>query len=68
MARFFILYDARARDGDTLESSILCTAQSEVDIAVCNELFADQEAVWFEYDQHETALSNERRRADLDPE
>jgi len=67
-AKMFLLYDGRARAGDTDDASVLDTAHSEVEIKAWRkshkEMYGD-DVVWAEYDDDKGTLINEKIRYDL---
>lgn len=48
--KVFILYDGRAKFGDTDHAAVLVTASSEREAWRDSGTFRDYDAVWFEYD------------------
>lgn len=46
--KVFVMYDARAADGDTDDATVYVTADSEREARSYNDSFPD--GVWFEYD------------------
>lgn len=65
MSKRFLLYDGRARWGDTDRAAIFDTADTEAEARRAGrEIWDRQDAVWFEYDH---ATGTERIREDLPP-
>jgi hypothetical protein len=62
---FFILYDCRARTGDTDRASILATAEDKGEAQAISRLFMNQEAVWYEYKEEGTLLVDGCIREDI---
>lgn len=50
MEKLFILYDGRAKMGDTDEAWVLIVANSEAEARKDGEDYRDQDAIWYEYD------------------
>ena len=48
-ARIFVLFDARARSGDTDEAAVLDTAESEQEARSCKGDYPE-DSIWFEYE------------------
>ena len=67
MAKIFILYDGRAKGGDTNRASVLIVANSEAEARYDAAGYKGHDAVWFEYDIKGKTLINERMRPDLPP-
>ncbi len=67
MAKLFILFDGRAKDGDTDDAAVLVTARSEKEARRDSDHFKDYDAVWFEYDVKGKNLINEIMRSDIHP-
>lgn len=73
-ARLFVLYDERARGGDTDAAQVLTTAKDsrearyERATGISNGYHFYAGSVWYEYDVAGKALINERPRLDLSPD
>jgi hypothetical protein len=67
--KLFILYDGRAKLGETNDASVLCTASTEKEAREdTKELFEGYDAIWFEYDVDKgDVLVNGKPRYDLPP-
>lgn len=64
----FLLFDGRAKTGDTDDASLLDTADTEEAVAVANESWRGHDCVWFQFDHDGCGnLSNPRQRNDLAP-
>ena len=64
----FILYDGRAKDGNTDDASVLVVASSEEEAQEQGETtWEGYDAIWFEYDNIKGWLKNEKARWDLSP-
>ena len=71
MKSLFVLYEGRARCGDTDGASVLDTAESEQEVRDQAQFVIDNfpdGAVWYQYDDIDNNLTNERIRLDLSPE
>lgn len=73
MKKLFILYDGRAKSGDTDRASIYVTADSEKEAREDGQEPAWNDGVWYEYDRVPAErgaggmLKNERPRFDIPP-
>lgn len=73
-AKLFVLYDERARSGDTDSAAVLATAddareaRSERATGVSNGYRYYAGSVWAEYEVQGKTLVNERLRLDLSPD
>jgi signal transduction histidine kinase len=65
MTKLFILYDGRAKSGDTDNAAVLCTARSEAEAIDDSCDFEDVDGIWFEYDVEGRTLVNEKKRLDI---
>jgi hypothetical protein len=70
--KVFILYDGRAKFGDTEDAAVLVTAPSEQEAWNDSRTnFKDVDAVWFEYDlvpasnKYGREATNEKMRPDI---
>lgn len=63
--KMFILYDGRAKDGDTERAAVLITAESEQEAQRWSHDFKNFDAVWFEYDMVDGVAENQRQRDDI---
>lgn len=63
--KFYILYDKRARGGDTDDATILSTANSEGETHLDRRQKREFDGVWFEYDDVDGKLLNPKQRDDL---
>ena len=61
----FILYDGRAKSGDTDDASVIVIADSEAEASSDSEDWRDVDAVWYQYDLVNGEAVNERRRDDI---
>lgn len=71
MKSLFVLYEGRARCGDTDDASVLDTAESEEEVRDQAQFVIDNfpdGVVWYQYDDIDNNLTNERIRLDLSPE
>ena len=73
MAKRFMLFDGRAKGGDTSRAAVLEVCDSEADARRVGRRWEDGDAVWFEYDLvrntrgGDDVAINELMRADLPP-
>lgn len=67
MEKIFVLYDGRARSGNTDRASVYVTADSIHEALEYGSDPAWQDGVWFEYDCKGRELINELPRYDLPP-
>lgn len=65
MAKLFVLYDGRARFGDTEDASIMTTAESEGEAIGESQDWEDVDGIWYEYDVKGKTLVNETMRPDI---
>ena len=63
-AKMFILYDARARLGDTDDATVFVTANSEREARSYRGKF-QADGVWYEYDLINGVAENEKMRDDI---
>jgi hypothetical protein len=61
----FVLYDGRARSGDTDRAIVLVSASSEREARVDSSGFRGQGAIWYEYDVVDGVATNEKQRPDI---
>jgi hypothetical protein len=62
----YVLYDGRARGGNTERAAVIVTADSEGEALHISCSYRDYDAVWYEYDiPQQGVLTNERERYDL---
>ena len=66
-AKVFILYDGRAKLGNTDEASVYTVANSEAEARGEGNDDAWQDGIWYEYDAKGNDLINEKARFDLPP-
>jgi len=67
-AKKFILFDGRAKSGDTDDASVMDTADSEQEARRNGARFwSGADAVWFEHDFVNGEAINERIRPDIPP-
>lgn len=65
-AKLFILFDGRARSGDTDDAAVITTADTEEEAEADSRYpWNGYSAVWFEYDIVGSDLVNERMRDDI---
>ena len=67
MEKLFILYDGRAKNGDTDSACVYVTASSEKEAKKDGKDESWQDGVWFEYDCVDGILINKKIRMDLPP-
>jgi hypothetical protein len=73
MEKLFILYDGRAKTGDTDKASVFVTAGSEAEARHDGlHVWSEYDAVWYQYDCEPAedglgTLTNEIMRPDLPP-
>lgn len=66
--KLFILYDARARDGDTSKASVVSTAKSEREARREGEnLWNGCCHIWYQYRSNKGSLTDEKMRKDIPP-
>ena len=67
--KLFVLYDGRAKGGDTDEASVYVSAVTEAEARRDGKHYKNfQDGIWYQYDSDEKGnLSNERPRWDLPP-
>jgi hypothetical protein len=65
--KIYVLYDARAKGGDTDKASIYVTASSEAEAREDGQDEAWQDGIWYEYDIINEELINGVARWDLPP-
>jgi hypothetical protein len=64
--KVFILYDGRAKYGDTDDAAVLCTAGSEREARHDSRTtFSRIDGIWYEYDLVNNEAVNEQVRWDL---
>jgi hypothetical protein len=68
--KVFVLYDGRAKLGDTDDASVLCSAESEAEAWDDSKSFRDIDGVWYEYDlmdegEDYPVARNEKQRPDI---
>lgn len=61
----FILYDGRAKSGDTDRAIAMDTADSEEEAVEASFSHEEIDAVWYEYDLVDGVAVNERPRFDI---
>lgn len=61
----FILYDGRAKSGDTDDASVLVTAHSEREARHDSQNWSGYDAIWYEYDVRDGRVINEKVRWDI---
>ena len=64
-AKLFVLYDGRARGGDTDPAAVLVSASSRESAILDCEHFKGYDAVWYEYDITNREMLNERLCVEL---
>lgn len=67
MKKLFVLYDARAKFGDTDDACVYVTASSEKEAREDGKDSSWQDGIWYEYDCDGDTLVNEKMRPDLPP-
>ena len=68
MRKKFILWDGRAKGGDTDDANAMDTADTEREARRAGSTtWAGHDAIWAEYDFDGREASNERMRTDLPP-
>lgn len=76
MSKLFVLYDGRAKSGDTDEAAIYITAASEEEAREDGKDSSWTDGIWYEYDVEKDTdpesvfdgqVTNERPRYDLPP-
>ena len=67
MSKIYVLYDVRAKSGDTDDATVLVTATTERETRhpFNKKMKADYEGVWYEYDDINDTLLNGVARFDL---
>jgi hypothetical protein len=65
MATTFLLFDGRARWGETDGAVVLVTADSVEEARRLSASFRDMDAVWFEYQRAGSVLFDGRMREDI---
>ena len=65
--KLFVLYDSRAKDGDTDNSLVYITADSEYEANTEGKDPSWQDGLWYEYDCIDGKLINPCPRWDLEP-
>jgi hypothetical protein len=61
----FVLYDGRAKSGDTDDASVLITAHSEQEARKDGREWSGYDAIWYEYDVVKGVATNEKARWDI---
>jgi hypothetical protein len=61
----FVLYDGRAKSGDTDDATVLITTRSESEARRDGRHWAGYDAIWFEYDVVKGVATNEKPRWDI---
>ena len=67
MKNLFVLYDSRAKNGDTDSASVYVTASSKEEALKEGQDSAWQDGIWFEYSCTDGVLTNGKIRRDLPP-
>jgi hypothetical protein len=68
MSTMFVLYDGRAKTGDTDDASVLDTADTEAEARCAGRTaWQDYDAIWYEYEQRGDRLMAGKARWDLPP-
>jgi hypothetical protein len=64
----FLLYDGRAKTGNTDNALVMVCARSEEEVREDSKTFSGYDAIWFEYDTDADGktLINEKARPDLE--
>lgn len=65
--KIYVLYDGRAKSGDTSRAAVLVSASSLYEARNDHRDFAHVDGVWFEYDTDGGELINERICKELMP-
>ena len=65
--KLFVLYDGRAKGGDTDDAAVLVSSNSEREAKRDTHLFRGYDAIWYEYDidTDGKTMINEKARPDL---
>lgn len=63
--RRFILYDGRAKSGNTDDAAVIVCVDSEREVRSYRDMLLDYDGIWYEYDMMNGKAANERRRDDL---
>ena len=61
----FVLYDERARSGDTDDAIVLVSASSEAGAREDSKHWRGQNAIWYEYDVVDGVATSENMRPDI---
>jgi hypothetical protein len=61
----FVLYDGRAKSGDTDDAAVLITAHSEQEARHDGRHWSGYDAIWYEYDVVKGVAINEKPRWDI---
>jgi hypothetical protein len=61
----FVLYDGRAKSGDTDNATALITAHSEREARRDSREWSGYDAIWYEYDIVNGEATNEKARWDI---
>jgi hypothetical protein len=68
MAKLYVLFDGRAKGGDTDGAVVMDTAEIELEaVWEGRGMWKGYDAVWYEYDVEGETLANEKMRPDLPP-
>lgn len=63
--KVFVLFDGRAKLGDTDDATVLVTADSEEEARKDGRHWAGYDAIWYEYDVVKGVATNEKARWDI---
>lgn len=61
----FVLYDGRAKSGDTDDAAVLVAAHTEHQARTDSSDWSGWDAIWFEYDVVDGVSVNEKMRPDI---
>jgi hypothetical protein len=61
----FVLYDGRAKSGDTDDAAVLVAAHTEHQARTDSSDWSGYDAIWFEYDVVDGEMVNEKPRPDI---
>lgn len=68
MAKSFILFDGRAKSGDSSDATVLDTADTEEEAIESGKVdWRKYDAIWYEFDLEGNNLVNGKPRWDLPP-